>query len=611
MAEQWRVACVRIPRFPIAAVWRTRNAHTLQLHPLPSSPRTRTDPTRENQLAHNQLSHNQLAHNQLAHNQLHKAPPYPRLHAVSAAPPSWDDALVALVSDGRLRAVSGAAARAGVRSGMTALEARARCAALEILDWDDTAIASAIAELSAHLLVVSPQVTPAAHEPGLWWIGAHGLEAMGGERMLVRALAELAGAWHPRARVAVASSCVAARAATWAAPGKRTSIDAAFIVPVGGDAAYLAPAPLALIPMDGELRATLAALGIDTAGAFAALDSEDVERRWGAEGLEAWRLARGEDARRPVLATVASRHATEVELSSPATTMEPVLFLLRPAIDHLARALASEGRAAATVAITLTLDDRRSALPSGAKAHTVTRQVHLPRPVARAAPLVEQCRALLDTWTLTAPVCGLAVAITSTAPATSEQGDLLALGWHDPAAADAAFARLRAELGARAVVRPALRDEHRPERSGAWCESDEARTDARAASTGRTDTRIVRSDMRTPARAASTEKATARANTRGDRESSIETTAEPPRAPALRMLETPETAEVEWDGDRPCALWWRERRIAIGRASGPERLSGDWWKDGYARDYWRCESESGEILAFRERERWYVQGWYD
>ncbi|HEY7859977.1 MAG TPA: hypothetical protein VIB98_00985, partial [Gemmatimonadaceae bacterium] len=97
--------------------------------------------------------------------------------------------------------MSGAAARAGVRSGMTSLEARARCAALTLLDWDDTAIANAITELSAQLLVASPQVTPAAHEPGLWWIGAHGLEAMGGERMLVRALAELALAWHPRARV--------------------------------------------------------------------------------------------------------------------------------------------------------------------------------------------------------------------------------------------------------------------------------------------------------------------------------------------------------------------------------------------------------------------------
>lgn len=484
-------------------------------------------------------------------------------------------ALVDAAGAGKLRAVSGAAARAGVRSGMTALEARARCAALTLLDWDDTAIAAAITELSAQLLIASPQVTPAAHEPGLWWIGAHGLDALGGERMLVRALAELAGTWHPRARVAIASSCVAARAATWAAPGRRTGVAASFIVPAGGDAAYLAPAPLELIPMDGELRATLASLGIATAGAFAALSSEDVERRWGAEGLAAWRLARGDDVRRPVLATVAARHAIEVELPSPADTMEPVLFLLRPAIDRLSSALAAEGRAAATVAITLTLDGRRSALPDGAAAHTVTRQVHLPRPVARAAPLVEHCRALLDTWTLTAPVCGLAVAIASTVSAASEQGDLLALGWHDPAAAEAAFARLRAELGARAVVRPALRDEHRPEKSGAWCEDDGPRTSARA------------------------------------RENIAKGAEQTPRAPALRLLETPETVEVEWDGDRPCALWWRERRVAIGHADGPERLSGDWWKDGYARDYWRCESDSGELLAFRERERWYVQGWYD
>ena len=114
----------------------------------------------------------------------------------------------------------------------------------------------------------------------------------------------------------------------------------------------------------------------------------------------------------------------------------------------------------------------------------------------------------------------------------------------------------------------------------------------------------MKPSARAPARAASIEK-------RGDRAATIEKAVEPPRAPALRLLETPEAVEVEWDGDRPCALWWRERRVAIGRASGPERLSGDWWKDGYARDYWRCDSDSGELLAFRERDRWFVQGWYD
>ena len=337
------------------------------------------------------------------------------------------------MSDGKLRAVSGAAARAGVRSGMTALEARALCAALEILEWDDIAIASAITELSAHFLIASPQVTPAVHEPGLWWIGASGLDAMGGERMLVRALAEIAGAWHPRARVAIAGSCVAARAATWAARGRRTSIEASFIVPAGGDAAYLAPAPLALIPMEDELRATLAALGISTVGAFAALDSEDVERRWGAIGLAAWRLARGDDVRRPVLATVSARHAIEVELSSPATTMEPVLFLVRAAIDRLASALASDGRAAATVAITLTLDDRRGALPSGAR-RTRSRGRCISRVPSRAWRRCSSTAARCSTRGRSPRRCaGSRVAITSTAPATSEQGDLLALAGATPA----------------------------------------------------------------------------------------------------------------------------------------------------------------------------------
>jgi hypothetical protein len=83
-----------------------------------------------------------------------------------------------------------------------------------------------------------------------------------------------------------------------------------------------------------------------------------------------------------------------------------------------------------------------------APVHTITREIRLAHPMARLVPLFERCRALLDRWTLPAPVCGVAVAVVATAPLAGEQGDLLDPSWHDPAAADAAFARLRAELGA-------------------------------------------------------------------------------------------------------------------------------------------------------------------
>jgi protein ImuB len=80
---------------------------------------------------------------------------------------------------------------------------------------------------------------------------------------------------------------------------------------------------------------------------------------------------------------------------------------------------------------------------------------------------------------------------------------------------------------------------------------------------------------------------------------------------AFRVLELPDEVEVEREGARPCAVWWRGRRVAIAHASGPERLAGDWWKDEYRRDYWRCDSDAGELLLFVEDERWYVQGWFD
>jgi protein ImuB len=335
--------------------------------------------------------------------------------------------------------------------------------------------------------------------------------------------------------------------------------------------------------MEEDIRETLKALGIQTAGAFGAFAAEDVERRWGDGGLAAWRLARGEDRRRPVLARAETPRSASAELTPSVTATEAVLFLVRAALDRLVGDLVADSRAAATVAITLTLDDARGALPSGSPAHTITREVRFARPLARTAPLLERCRALLDRWTLSAPVCGVTVAITATAPLTGEQGDLLDVAWRDPAAADAAFARLRAELGPNAVVFPVARDEHRPERAGVWIEGV-------AEAAGHKSLRGIAS------------RAT-------NHESRITT--------AIRQLEVPELAEVECDEGVPRVLWWRGRRVRLAHTVGPERLSGDWWKDGYTRDYWRCEEANGEgdVVIFHDGSsaegKWYVQGWYD
>ena len=85
------------------------------------------------------------------------------------------------------------------------------------------------------------------------------------------------------------------------------------------------------------------------------------------------------------------------------------------------------------------------------------------------------------------------------------------------------------------------------------------------------------------------------------------------RTESARLLENPERVDVDTAHGTPRTLWWRGRRVVIARVTGPERLSGDWWKDPYARDYWRCESDelARDFLLYRDSGGWRLQGWYD
>jgi hypothetical protein len=429
---------------------------------------------------------------------------------------------------------------------MTLPAARAMCAGLEVRSWDDRAVGRAMHQVTASCLALSPQVTPA--RPGLWWIGAHGLEGLGGERRLIQSLLTRAQRWHPDARVAVASSCIAAWVATWMRGAAR-------IVPRGKDRDLLAHAPLTLLPMDAELRDTLVSLGLTTAGQFAALEPGDVEQRFGPGGLAAWRLARGEDQRRPTLARPVPGDTVITELPTPAGTLEPVLFLVRAALGRLIAQVATDGMAVAALEVELTLD--------ASPPRSASRRIALAFPLARLEPLFEQCRAILEDWALDAPVLGVIVRITERARPSGEQGDLLHTGWRDPAAAEAAFARLRAALGAEAVVRPVARDGFAPERRGSWEQRGEGGKQA-----GRQDDRSA----------------------------------------PLRLLDPPEEIEIAPDIS---AFTWRGRRWPITERGSVERLSGDWWASPYARDYSSWTSEGTAFVVFLSEGTWSVHGWYD
>jgi len=233
------------------------------------------------------------------------------------------------------------------------------------------------------------------------------------------------------------------------------------------------------------------------------------------------------------------------------------------------------------------------------------------RPLARVAPLFERCRALLDRWTLSAPVCAVRVAIVAAAPLTGEQGDLLSASWRDIGAADAAIERLRSELGTDAIVRAVYQDTHLPEKAGVWKDALEVEPVAR--------TRDVMPAVRVPAPATPGPIASPHVvrTTTADGARVLQMVREPAPVPvttaAHRALDPAEPVEVECDGEVPRVVTWRGHRIAVSRPIGPERLSGDWWDDGYRRDYWRCESLAGEFVVYLDRadDAWRLQGWID
>lgn len=550
----------------------------------------------------------------------------------------WDYLPRALAEHDTIRVVSAAAGRAGVRAGMSVPEARVYCATLDVREWDDRALTDALLALTDQLLQCSPQVTAAHGAPGTWWVGASGFDNVGGETTLGDTLLHIARQWHPDARVAIADSCVTARAATWAPQRNRTQTsgnttqntthnksnntsqhtsapDHFTIIPPGGCANYLAPAPLGLVPMTEELRDALQSLGLRTAGALATLTPGDVERRWGADGIHAWRLARGDDPRRPGLIRTEATRSASAELASATDNMAPLLFIIRSALNRLVQQLLHDGRAAASVAITLSLDARPQ--------HTITREIRPARPLARVAPLFDQCRALLEKWTLEAPVYAITVSIPATAPLTADQGDLLVPSWRDAAATvDAVFVRLRAALETNGVndvvVHPTLGNSHRPELAGQWEPADALKLAERGATymPSSSQSQPQSPQRRAEAQAQSASSTSASVPTAPSLTTPSSTTSPTPHtlAPAaLRLLEKPEPVVMQLALGTPHQARWRERRMQFVATHGPERLSGDWWRpDGFARDYWRCTIDSeGDVLLYRDATGWFLQGWYD
>jgi len=335
---------------------------------------------------------------------------------------------------GPIGEASGPAQAFGVRSGMALAEALARCPALELLVADPVAVAAAW-EATLHTLEgIGAGVEP--QRPGVACFSLDGLRGLhGGSDELVLVAARRA--LDRPARLAAAPTRFCALAGALETRPRRTLI-------VREDArAHLAPLPIALLRSrapTAPLVATLERLGIGTLGELAAFPRDSLADRFGAVGIEAHRLACGEDdPPRPRRVEIPLWESLELPEATGGLALERALAAL---IDRLLARPERSGRTlrAATLAAHLT--------DGGSWRVSVTFREALADPERMRLALLPRLAALPS------PASALTLAAERFGPPTGEQRALLdQASVHRRARLREAIQQMRSAAGADAALR--------------------------------------------------------------------------------------------------------------------------------------------------------------
>ncbi len=184
--------------------------------------------------------------------------------------------------------VTAAAEAKGVKPGMRMGEALATCPELVLVDQDPSAAEQAWEEILRRLEDCGFAVE--SGDLGCVYFETRGVERLYGgvEAALSRALAAVGSAWDPRAGAA-GRRFAALAAANVARPGQ------VLIVADERTREFLAPLPIALLPLAQQRRDELEELGVRNVGELAGLPGGAVAERLGPDGRRAWSLARGRD----------------------------------------------------------------------------------------------------------------------------------------------------------------------------------------------------------------------------------------------------------------------------------------------------------------------------
>lgn len=259
----------------------------------------------------------------------------------------------------RVVACTAAARAAGVRRHQRRREAQSRCPDLVVLDHEPDRDARAFEQVALAVEAFTPRIE--VSRPGTCAFATRGPSRyFGGDEALaalvVEAVAAVVESLVPggggTVAVGVADGPFAARhaARTGRRRARRDGGPPVWVVAPGRSGEYLAPLPLTALDRP-VLVDVLDRLGLHTLGDLAALPAADVVGRFGAEGIEVHRLARGLDLRPPATEPPPPDLVVTAELDPPAETVSPIAFVARGMADDLHRRLAARGSACTRIVV--------------------------------------------------------------------------------------------------------------------------------------------------------------------------------------------------------------------------------------------------------------------
>lgn len=430
--------------------------------------------------------------------------------------------------------------------GMTVAQAAARCSGLRVLLKDRKREEQLSNRLVRLLQEVSPTVE--SNGAGCFYIDAPGLVRLyRGEQGIADTVRAVLYPTHLPVQIGIAGNKLTARIAALLDLEHTTTI-----VPPGTDRSFLAPLPITALPVAGDTKEKLLALGLEKISDIAALPSHEITRRFGDDVLALAKFVRGEDPTFLLPEPLQTTPSAATRFDYPLTTQDLLCREIKRLLDRLFAPLHAVGGGCRAVLLAL----------SGERSPAMTLQCSTKNPTASVRLWMRQITTLLEQQRALGPVTDIDIVLKQVVSVNSEQLPLPATGVISRQPHTTENPQVRFILQQPSFL---------PERTYTLGDKPPAGAVSHNLSPPYYSERLII---------------------------------------GLRLFRPPQTVRVSIRAGKIIKL----QTEPVAEQAGPWHLTGHWWDQSFNRWYFDIVTASGQwlLLYYDEQEtRWYLQGVFD